>query len=116
MSGGTTPRIHSPQHPLAAVVLDDLVLDVDLVAVPLSDGQHGVLATQHLTVLDPVVTRHISGVDAGVVGRLDSAGTGVAALKHSVTVRPRNQITSPRRDATVAITETRLAASQELVR
>lgn len=90
MSGGTTPRIHSPQHPLAAVVLDDLVLNVDLVAVALSDGQQGVLAARNLPVLNPVVTRHIPGVDAGVVGRLDSAGTGVAALKHSVTVRPRN--------------------------
>lgn len=90
LSGGTAPRIHSPEHPLAAVVLDDLVLNVDLVAVALSDGQHGVFAARDLPMLYPVITRDVPRVDAGVVGRLDSAGTGVAALKHSVTVRPGN--------------------------
>lgn len=106
---------HSPQHPLAAVVLDDLILDVDLVAVALPDRQHGVFATRGLPVLYAVVTGDVARVDARVVGRLNAARSSVAALQDAVAVRPWNQVASPRREAAVAVPQTGVAASQELV-
>jgi hypothetical protein len=89
---------------------------VDLVAVALPDRQHGVFPSRDLPMLYPVVTGHVARVDARVVGGLDATGAGVAAFQDAVTVRPGDQVATPRPDAAVSIPEPRLTTPQELVR
>ena len=84
-------------------------------AVALSDRQHRVLATRNLSMLYPVVTGHVARVDARVVRRLNAARSGVATVQDAVAVGPSNQITSPRRQAAVAVPQASLAVTQELV-
>lgn len=70
----------APENPLSPVVLDHLVLDVDLVTVPLAHREESVLPPRYTPVLDSVVAGDVPRVEAGVVGALDPARSGVATL------------------------------------
>lgn len=89
---------------------------MNLVAVLLTDGQQGSMTGRRSLLLDSVITGDIPGINAWIIGRLESTGPCVALAQHAIAVGPIDQLASPGRHAAVPVSKVGLAALQELVR
>lgn len=105
-----------PQYPLATIVLDDLVFDVYLVAVPLTHCEQRPMTRRSTILFHAVIASDVSRVNARVIRRLEPTGSRVALGENTVAIRAVHQLPPPRGHAAVPVPEVSLASSQKLVR
>lgn len=103
--------IKLPQYSLRSVVLNDLVFYVNLMRIPLCDGQKRVFPVRYLPLKNAVVTRDVPGIDTGVVRRLDPTRSRIASLQHPIAVGSLHQVTPPTGHAPISVPQIRFDSS-----
>lgn len=101
---------------MAAIVLDDLVFDVYLVAVPLTHCEQRPMTWRRTILLHTVIASDVSRINTRVIRRLEPAGSRVALGENTIAIRAVHQFSPPRGHAAVPVPQVRLAPSQKLVR
>lgn len=101
-----------PEHPLSIFVFGHLI---PVVEIRLPDSDERVFSCRNISFSHSVVAADVPGVDAGVVGRLDSARSSRATLQKTVAVSAHVQLSPVGLLGGVAVSNTSIAQFEILV-